>query len=127
MRLMRSSLLEILGQDFIRTAHAKGLSVARVLVGHALRNALIPVVTVLGMSIGHLLGGSIIIETIFAWPGVGKLLIDGIASRDYPLIQSYVLFMGTFFILVNLVVDLLYLWLDPRISYIKRGEGQGSV
>ncbi|MBX3015083.1 MAG: ABC transporter permease [Caldilineaceae bacterium] len=116
MRLTRSSLLEVLGQDYIRTARAKGLERRRVLIGHALRNALIPVVTVIGMSVGHLLGGSVIIETIFAWPGIGKLLIDGIANRDYPLIQAYVLLMGTFFILINLGVDLLYLWLDPRIQ-----------
>jgi peptide/nickel transport system permease protein len=116
MRLTRSSLLEVLGQDYIRTARAKGLAQRRVLIGHALRNALIPVATVIGMSFGHLLGGSVIIETIFAWPGIGKLLIDGIANRDYPLIQAYVLFMGTFFILINLVVDLLYFWLDPRIQ-----------
>lgn len=121
MRLTRSSLLEVLGQDYIRTAHAKGLAQRRVLIGHALRNALIPVVTVIGMSFGHLLGGSVIIETIFAWPGIGKLLIDGIANRDYPLIQAYVLFTGTFFILINLGVDLLYFWLDPRIQLEQPG------
>jgi peptide/nickel transport system permease protein len=92
-----------------------------VLIGHALRNALIPVVTVIGMSFGHLLGGSVIVETIFAWPGIGKLLIDGIANRDYPLIQAYVLFMGTFFIVINLIVDLLYFWLDPRIQLEQSG------
>jgi len=126
MRLTRSSLLEILGQDFIRTAHAKGLGSLHVLYGHALKNALIPIVTVMGITLGHLLGGSIIVETIFAWPGIGKLLVDGIGNRDYPLIQSYVLFMGTFFILISLGVDLLYIVLDPRISYVKRGAADGA-
>ncbi len=123
MRLTRSSLLEVLGQDFMRTAHAKGLRAPHVLWHHALRNALIPIITVMGITLGHLLGGSIIVETIFAWPGIGKLLIDGIANRDYPLIQSYVLFMGTFFILISLGVDLLYLVIDPRISYVMKGSG----
>lgn len=116
MRLMRSSLLEVLGEDFIRTARAKGLKERRVILSHALRNSLIPVVTLLGMVTGHLLGGSVIIEIVFAWPGLGKLLIDGIAHRDYPLIQAYVLFMGTFFILINLAIDLIYVWLDPRVT-----------
>lgn len=82
---------------------------------HALCNALIPVVTVAGMSFGHLLGGAVIVETGFAWPGVGKLVVDSIFDRDYPLIQGYVLFMGTVFVLINLAVDLLYMWLDPRV------------
>jgi len=82
---------------------------------HALRNALIPVVTVAGMSFGHLLGGAVIVETIFAWPGVGKFVVDGILDRDYPLIQGYVLFMGTIFVLINLAVDVLYVAIDPRV------------
>ena len=89
---------------------------------HALRNALIPVVTVAGMSFGHLLGGAVIVETVFAWPGVGKLVVDSIFDRDYPLIQGYVLFMGTIFVLINLSVDLLYVWLDPRMRLAAGSE-----
>ena len=114
-RLTRSSLLEVLGEDYVRTAWAKGLRERAVVLRHALRNALIPVVTVAGMSFGHLLGGAVIVETVFAWPGVGKLVVDSIFDRDYPLIQGYVLFMGTVFVLINLAVDLLYVWLDPRV------------
>jgi peptide/nickel transport system permease protein len=114
-RLTRSSMLEVLGEDFVRTAWAKGLHERSVVLRHALRNALIPVVTVAGMSFGHLLGGAVIVETVFAWPGVGKLVVDSIFDRDYPLIQGYVLFMGTIFVLINLAVDLLYVWLDPRV------------
>jgi peptide/nickel transport system permease protein len=114
-RLTRSSMLEVLGEDFVRTAWAKGLHERAVVLRHALRNALIPVVTVAGMSFGHLLGGAVIVETVFAWPGVGKLVVDSIFDRDYPLIQGYVLFMGTIFVLINLAVDLLYVWLDPRV------------
>ncbi|HET7079294.1 MAG TPA: nickel ABC transporter permease [Chloroflexia bacterium] len=122
-RLSRSSLLEALGEDYIQTARAKGLRQRTVVLQHALRNALIPVVTVAGMSFGHLLGGAVIIETVFAWPGVGKLLVDSILARDYPLIQGYVLFMGTVFVLINLGVDLLYVWIDPRIRLVAPVEG----
>lgn len=115
MRLTRSSLLEVLNEDYIQTARAKGLRRPAVVLGHALRNALIPVVTVAGMGFGHLLGGAVIVETVFAWPGVGKFVVEGILDRDYPLIQGYVLFMGTIFVLINLVVDLLYVWIDPRV------------
>lgn len=121
-RLTRSSMLEVLGEDFVRTARAKGLHERAVILSHALRNALIPVVTVAGMSFGHLLGGAVIVETVFAWPGVGKLVVDSIFDRDYPLIQGYVLFMGTVFVLINLVVDLLYVWLDPRVRLGAGGE-----
>jgi peptide/nickel transport system permease protein len=121
-RLTRSSMLEVLGEDFVRTARAKGLHERAVIVRHALRNALIPVVTVAGMSFGHLLGGAVIVETVFAWPGVGKLVVDSIFDRDYPLIQGYVLFMGTVFVLINLMVDLLYVWLDPRVKLASGGE-----
>lgn len=114
-RLMRSSMLEVLGDDFIKTARAKGLHERTVILRHAFRNALIPVATVVGMSFGHLLGGAVIVETVFAWPGLGKFVVDSILARDYPLIQGYVLFMGTIFVLINLGVDLLYVWLDPRI------------
>ncbi len=115
MRLTRSEMLEVLGQDFVRTSRAKGLGPRAVVVGHALRNALIPVVTVAGMRFAGLLGGAVIVETIFAWPGIGKFVLDSIFDRDYPVIQGFVVFMGTVFLLVNLVVDLSYGLLDPRI------------
>lgn len=115
-RLTRSSMLEVLSDDYITTARAKGLGERLVVLRHGFRNALIPVVTVAGMSFGHLLGGAVIVETVFAWPGVGKFVIDSILARDYPLIQGYVLFMGTLFVLINLAVDLMYVWLDPRIQ-----------
>lgn len=114
-RLTRSTVLEVLGEDFIRTARAKGASQRVVLVGHALRNSCIPVLTVVGLSLGHLLGGSLIVEWVFAWPGMGELAISAIHARDYPLIQGFVLFAGTVYVLVNFSVDLGYVWLDPRI------------
>ena len=117
MRMTRSSLLEVLQLDFVRTARAKGLREGRVLLRHALRNALIPVVTVVGLQAGALLGGAIITETIFALPGVGRLLVDAIFQRDFPLVQGVVLFLALNFLLVNLVVDLAYAVLDPRIRY----------
>lgn len=116
-RLMRSSLLEILSEDFIRTARAKGLPEKTILIRHALKGALIPVVTVSGIIFGHLLGGAIIIEQIFAWNGIGKLLIDSIYDRDYPMIQGFVIFMGTVFTLINLVIDIVYPWLDPQMRF----------
>lgn len=115
MRLTRSEMLEVLGQDFIRTSRAKGLGPRAVIVGHGLRNALIPVTTVAGLRFAGLLGGAVIVETIFAWPGIGKFVLDSIFDRDYPVIQGFVMFMGTVFLLVNLLVDLSYAWLDPRI------------
>lgn len=115
MRLTRSEMLEVLGQDFVRTGWAKGLSAQAVIVGHALRNAMLPVVTVAGMRFGVLLGGAVIVETIFAWPGIGQFVVDAIFARDYPVIQGFVVFMGTVFLLVNLLVDLGYAALDPRI------------
>ena len=117
MRLMRASMLEVLRQDYIRTARAKGLKERVVILKHGFKNALIPVVTVMGMQIGHLLAGAVIIETIFAWPGVGKFLVDGIYARDYPVIQGFVLIIALFFVLSNLAVDILYTYLDPRIRY----------
>ncbi len=117
MRMTRSSLLEVLQLDFVRTARAKGLREGRVLLRHALRNALIPVVTVVGLQAGALLGGAIITETVFALPGVGRLLVDAIFQRDFPLVQGVVLFLALNFLLVNLVVDLAYAVLDPRIRY----------
>ncbi len=115
-RLMRSSMLEVANLDYIRTARAKGLAEKTVITRHALRNALIPVVTVLGLQVGVLLGGAVIAETIFAWPGVGRLLINAISQRDYPLVQALVFIIALMVSLVNLGVDLLYGWLNPRVS-----------
>jgi peptide/nickel transport system permease protein len=114
-RLVRSSMLEVLNLDYVRTARAKGLRERSVVFGHGLRNALIPVVTVLGLQMGVLLGGAVIAETIFAWPGIGRLLIGAINQRDYPLVQALVFIIALMVCLVNLVVDLLYVWLNPRI------------
>jgi peptide/nickel transport system permease protein len=114
-RLTRSSLLEVLGEDYIRTARAKGLREWSVILRHALKNAIIPVVTVAGMWFGFLLAGSVVIETIFAWPGVGQLLVQSILSRDYPMVQNVVLIVSITFVLVNLLVDVTYTFLDPRI------------
>ncbi len=114
-RLLRASMLEVLGQDFIRVARAKGLAEKWVIGRHALKNALLPVVTMLGLSFGHLLGGTVIVESIFAWPGVGKFCLDAIFNRDYPVVQGYALFMAVFFVAVNLAVDLSYRLLDPRV------------
>lgn len=116
-RMTRSSLLEVLRQDYVRTARAKGMAEIQVVTRHALRNAFIPVVTVIGLNVGSLLGGAILTETIFAWPGVGRLVVDAIFARDYPLVQGAVLFIAIVFVLVNLVVDLSYAYLDPRIRY----------
>ncbi len=115
MRLTRSEMLEVLGQDYIRTGRAKGLSARAVIVGHALRNALIPVLTVAGLRFAGLLGGAVIVETIFAWPGIGKFVLDSIFDRDYPVIQGFVIFMGSVFLAINLIVDLSYGMLDPRV------------
>jgi peptide/nickel transport system permease protein len=117
MRMTRSSLLEVVLQDFIRTARAKGLAERRVLFRHALKNSLIPVVTVIGVQIGNLLGGSVIVEEVFAWPGVSTYLITGVSQRDYPVVQGVVLVICLAFVLINLAVDLLYGFLDPRIKY----------
>ena len=116
-RMVRSSILEVLGLDYIRTAHAKGVKSNTVLVRHVLRNSLIPVVTVLGLQFAGLLGGTIITETIFAWPGIGRLAINAIWRRDYPIIMGTVLIFSITFILSNLLVDILYTILDPRIRY----------
>ena len=117
MRMARASMLEVLRQDYIRTARAKGLRETAVLVRHALKNAFIPVITVIGIQIGTLLGGSVIIEQIFGLPGVGWFLLQGIYGRDYPVIQVTALFLATVFVVINLLVDLTYAYLDPRIHY----------
>jgi peptide/nickel transport system permease protein len=114
-RLIRSSLLEVLGQDYVRTARAKGLGPRGVVIGHALRNALIPVLTLIALDLGFLLGGSVITETIFAWPGVGRLTVTAIHARDIPLVQTAVTVLAVIFVLLNLLVDLIYTRLDPRI------------
>ena len=117
MRLTRASVLEILGQDYMRTARAKGLTETVIVWRHGLKNALLPVVTVLGTSTGYLLGGAIIIETIFGWPGVGQFMITGITQRDYPVVQGFVVYIAVIFLLVNLIVDISYRWLDPRLHF----------
>lgn len=114
-RLLRSSLLESFGQDFIRSAKARGLSPGRIFLFHALRHSLIPVLTVFGVSLGSLLGGTIIIEVLFAYPGMGKLVIDAIVKRDYPIIQGYILIMGLCVSIINILVDLSYRYLNPEI------------
>lgn len=114
-RLTRASMLEVLGEDYVRTARAKGVPRGRVLIRHALRNALNPLLTLTGVRAGRLLGGAVIVETVFARPGIGKLVVDSIHDRDYPLIQGFVLLMGTMFLLANLAVDLSYTRLDPRM------------
>ena len=117
MRLTRSSVLEVLRLDYITTARAKGVDEKRILYRHVVKNAMIPVITIVGLQLGYLLGGTVIVETIFAWPGIGKLLIDSIDARDIPIIQGCVVFIAIIFSLVNLLVDLSYYFLDPRIKY----------
>jgi peptide/nickel transport system permease protein len=114
-RLTRSGMLEVLNQDYIRTARAKGVSDSPVVWKHALKNAAIPIVTIVGIELGTLLGGSVITETIFAWPGVGRLSVQAIANRDYPVVQAAVFLLASTFVLVNLMVDVIYTYLDPRI------------
>ncbi|MFC0814207.1 ABC transporter permease subunit [Pasteurella multocida] len=116
-RMTRSSMLEVLGEDYIRTAKAKGLNTTRIVVVHALRNALIPVVTVVGLIIGQLLSGAVLTENIFSWPGIGKWIIDAINSRDYPVLQGSVLIIATLIIIVNLTVDVFYGIVNPRIRH----------
>ncbi len=116
-RLTRSSMLEILGRDFIRTGRAKGLAERAVILRHALRNAAVPLLTVLGLQIGTLLGGAVITESVFAWPGMGKLVVDAIFFRDFPVVQTVLILSATIFVVINLLVDLLYTVIDPRIRY----------
>lgn len=119
MRLLRSSMLEVLGTEFIRTAHAKGLADKMVIVRHALKNAMIPVATVMGLQLGGLLGGAVITETIFAVPGIGRLAVESILTRDYPMVQGVVLFSAVAIVFVNFAVDVVYSFLDPRIRLVE--------
>ena len=115
-RMIRSSLLEVVHEDFIRTARAKGLPEWRVMVQHGLRNALLPVITLLGLQLGALLGGAVITETVFSWPGIGQLVVEAIQRRDYPVVQGAVLCISLIYVLVNFFTDILYHWVDPRVS-----------
>jgi dipeptide transport system permease protein len=117
--MTRSAMLEVLGEDYIRTARAKGLAPIWVVCVHALRNALIPVITVIGLQMGSLFGGAILTETIFSWPGVGNWLVQGIGRRDYPVLQGGVLMIGSVVMVVNLIVDLLYGVVNPRIRHTR--------
>lgn len=117
MRVTRTSMLETLGQEYIRFAKAKGLPIWRIISRHALKNAMLPVITVIGFQMGSLLGGAVVIEKIFAWPGIGSLLVDSISARDLPMVQGCVLSIVTMFLVVNFLVDMLYTLLDPRIRY----------
>jgi len=116
-RMTRSSMLEVLGQDFVRTARAKGNQERRVILRHALRNAMIPTVTVIGLALGGLLAGAIVTETVFVLPGVGRLVINSVARRDYPVIQGVLMFIASIYVLVNLFIDVIYVYLDPRVKY----------
>jgi ABC-type dipeptide/oligopeptide/nickel transport system permease component len=116
-RLIRSSMLEVLGQQYIKTAIAKGITRRAVMVRHALRNALLPVTTMMGLQIGTLLSGAVITETVFAWPGIGQLSTQAVFARDFPLVQAIVLVTAVFLVVINLLVDIAYLYIDPRIRY----------
>jgi peptide/nickel transport system permease protein len=116
-RMTRASLLEAMGQDYIRTARAKGLKERTVIVRHVFRNAMLPIITVAGLEFGGLLAGAVVTEQVFSWPGIGKLTVDAITNRDYQIVQGVVILVGVIFIVMNLVVDIVYVWLDPRIRY----------
>ena len=116
-RLTRSSMLEVLGQDYVRTARAKGLGSFSVVVRHALKNALIPIITIFGLQFGNLLAGAVIVETVFSRPGLGRLIVGGILNKDFPLVQGVVLFVATTYVLINLLVDVAYAYADPRIRF----------
>ena len=116
-RFTRSAFVEVLGDDYIRTARAKGVHERSVILKHAFRNALIPVITMMGLQFGFLLGGSIVVGKVFNWPGMGRLLVDAVDMRDYPVIQACVLLFSAEFIVINLIVDLLYGWVNPSIRY----------
>lgn len=116
-RMTRSSMLEVLKQDYIKTARAKGQKEWKVIFKHALKNALIPTVTIIGLQFGYLMGGAVLVETIFTWPGLGRLIVSSISGRDYPMVQGGVLLFAFSFVLVNLLIDVIYTYLDPRITY----------
>jgi len=116
-RQTRSAMLEVLGQDFVRTAWSKGLRERAVVMRHVLKNALLPVVTVIGLQVGALLSGAVLTESVFSWPGMGTYVVEAINGRDYPIVQGSILFLATIFVLINLLVDVSYAWLDPRIRY----------
>ncbi len=122
-RMTRSSMLETLGQDYVRTARAKGLTERKVIGKHALRNSLIPVITVIGLQFGALLGGALLTESVFSWPGIGKFTVDSIMKSDFPIVQGIVLLVAVVFVTVNLGADLIYAFLDPRIKYSSKTEG----
>ncbi len=119
-RMTRSSMLDALNQDYIRTARSKGISEGKVVIKHGLRNALMPIVTVIGLQFGALLGGAVLTETVFAWPGIGSYTVECITKSDFPVIQAVVLIIATIFVLMNLIVDIIYAFLDPRIKYGKK-------
>lgn len=119
-RMTRSSMLETLGQDYIRTARAKGISEGKVITKHALRNGLIPIVTVIGLQLGSLLGGAVLTETVFSWPGIGSYTVDCILKSDFPVVQGVVMLVAVTFVIINLVVDIIYAVVDPRIKYSKK-------
>jgi peptide/nickel transport system permease protein len=116
-RMVRSGMLDILGEDYVRTARAKGLAERLIVLRHALRNIMIPLVTIVGLQFGALLGGAVITETVFAWPGVGRLVVTAITARDYPLVQAATLLVSFYFVAINLLLDVLYVYIDPRIRY----------
>ena len=122
-RLERSAMLDVLGQDYIRTARAKGLKKGTVNIKHALRNAMLPISTVIGLQFGSLLGGALLTETVFAWPGIGKFAVDCVLKSDFPVVQGIVLLVAVIFVIMNLVVDIVYAYLDPRIKYGAKEEG----
>ncbi len=119
-RITRSSMLDVLQQEYVRTAASKGLSTFRVIVRHALTNALVPIITVVGLTIASLMGGAVVTETVFSIPGVGRLVVQSVLRRDYPVIQAAILLVATIYVLVNLIVDLIYVWVDPRIRYVEK-------
>jgi len=114
-RMTRSSMLDVLGQDYVRTARAKGLKRSSVVLRHALRNALLPLVTIIGLSLGAFLGGAVLTETIFGLSGVGRILFESITARDYVIVQSFTVVIAIFFVILNLIVDISYVYLDPRV------------
>lgn len=122
-RITRSSMLEVVNQDYVKAVRAKGIKESKVIMKHALKNAMPPIVTVIGMRFSFLMGGAILVETIFSWPGMGRLIVEAIGNKDYAVIQGCVLFMAIFYVLINLIVDIIYLYLNPKVSYESEGGG----